>query len=142
MNENINALNEINKGCHMGMDSISYILDKVNDRKFKTELQREYREYNSISKRIESVYSKYDNDVPQETNAMNKAMIWTGIEMKTITDESTSKLSELMLQGVNMGITEGVKIQNNKNINKEVFDLISDYIVMQEKNVENLKKFL
>ena len=142
MNENINALNEINKGCHMGMDSINFILDKVRERNFRKELLREYKEYETISKRIENIYSKYENDNPDETNTMNKVMIWTGIEMKTITDESTSKLAELMLEGVNMGVTEGRKILNNKTINKEVHDLISIYVNMQEKNVEELKVFL
>ena len=73
---------------------------------------------------------------------MNKAMISVGIDMKTLIDDSTSKLAEIMLQGVEMGITEGVKVLNNKTLNKEVHDLISDYVNMQEKNAENLKKFL
>lgn len=34
MNEDINALDEINKGCSMGGDVINYILDKVEDNKF------------------------------------------------------------------------------------------------------------
>lgn len=34
MNEDINALDEINKGCSMGVDVINYILDKVEDNKF------------------------------------------------------------------------------------------------------------
>lgn len=34
MNEDINVLDEINKGCSMGVDAINYILDKVEDNKF------------------------------------------------------------------------------------------------------------
>ena len=142
MNENINALNEINKGCHYGMNSINCILSYVREKRFKTEILRECREYETISNRIERIYSKYDNDTPDETNIMNKAMISVGIDMKTLIDDSTSKLAEIMLQGVEMGITEGVKVLNNKTLNKEVHDLISDYVNMQEKNAENLKKFL
>ena len=73
---------------------------------------------------------------------MNKAMTWYGIEMKTMSDKSNSKIAELLLQGVNMGIIEGRKILNKKNIDKEVNDIISKYVTMQEESVEALKKYL
>lgn len=39
MKENINVLDEINKGACMGIDAISYIIDKVKDKKFKNYLK-------------------------------------------------------------------------------------------------------
>ena len=69
-------------------------------------------------------------------------MTWYGIEMKTMMDDSSSKISELIIQGVNMGIIEGRKLLNNKDINKEIKNLIDEYINVQEKELENLKKFL
>ena len=41
-----------------------------------------------------------------------------------------------------MGIIEGRKILNKKNIDKEVNDIISEYVTMQEESVETLKKYL
>jgi len=73
---------------------------------------------------------------------MNKAMTWYGIEMRTLTDKTTSKIAELLLQGTNMGIIEGRRLLNNKDINDEVNSIISDYVAMQEKAVERLKQFL
>ena len=57
-------------------------------------------------------------------------------------DTSNSKIAEILLQGVNMGIIEGRKILNKKKINKEVESIVSDYVTMQEKNVETLKSYL
>ncbi len=34
-------------------------------------------------------------------------MTWYGIQMNTIKDDTISKLSELLMQGTNMGIIEG-----------------------------------
>ena len=140
--EDINALDEIHKGACMGVDAISFVLDKVEDKKLKKELEREEAEYNKIKKEIEDIYPKYNEGKPHETNAMNKAMTWSGIEMKTFMDNSTSKLAELLLQGVNMGVIEGRRILNEKKINGEVNDIISRYVTMQEQNVENLKCYL
>ena len=140
--ENINALDEIHKGACMGMDAINFVLDKVEDDKLKKVLEAEYNQYKDISKDIEKIYPKYNNDKPHETTVMNKAMTWYGIEMKTMNDKSNSKIAELLLNSVNMGIIEGRKILSNKNINKEVKEIIKTYVEMQESSVEVLKQYL
>lgn len=140
--ENINALDEINKGACMGMDAINFVLDKVEDKDFKKVIEEQYNDYHHIEEEIEKIYHKYDDGKPHETNAITKAMTWSGIEMKTLTDNSNSKIAELLLQGVNMGIIEGRKILNKKEINKEVEKIVSEYVRMQEENVEVLKKYL
>ena len=142
MEENINALDEINKGSCMGQDAINFVLDKVEDDNLRKELEREKNTYQEIEDRIQEIYSKYDDGKPHETSAMNKAMTWSGIEMKTMTDHSNSKIAELLIQGVNMGIIEGRKILNNKNLNQEVSDIVSKYVTMQEESLEILKSYL
>ena len=140
--EDINALDEIHKGACMGIDAISFVLDKVQDKKLKDELEREEKDYNAIKQNIEDIYPKYNDGKPHETGAMTKAMTWSGIEMKTFNDKSNSKIAELLLQGVNMGIIEGRRILNKKRINQEVESIVTNYVTMQEKSMESLKKFL
>lgn len=140
--ENINALDEIHKGSCMGIDAINYVLDKVEDNNLKKELEKEQKDYNIIKDKIEKIYPKYDDGKPHETNIMNKAMTKMGVDMKTLTDQSNSKIAELLLQGVNMGIIEGRRILNKKKINKEVEELLDNYVTMQEDSVERLKKYL
>ena len=138
----INVLDELNKGACMGMDAIHFILDKVEDDEFHKELERQYNGYKKISDRICELYPEYSNDEPHETNAMNKVMTWYGIEMRTLLDNSNSKIAELLLQGTNMGIIEGRKLLNNKNTDKDVEKLVSEYVKNQEEAVEKLKQFL
>lgn len=140
--ENINALDEIHKGACMGQDALVFIMDKVEDENFKNELEREYNLYKEIAEEIEDIYPKYDDGKPHETSAMNKAMTWSGVEMKTMNDHSNSKIAELLLNGVNMGIIEGRRILNNKELNDEVSNIVSKYVDMQEENVEILKDYL
>ena len=73
---------------------------------------------------------------------MNKAMTWYGIEMKTTTDHSTSKIAELLVQGTNMGIIEGRKLLNHKDVDKNVEKIAEKYVAMQENSLEELKKYL
>lgn len=140
--ENINALDEICKGACMGMDAIHFILEKVDNNDLKEYLQKDYEKYEKIKEEIEEIYPEYNDGKPHETNAMNKAMTWYGIEMKTLTDDTTSKLAELLLQGINMGIIEGRRILNKKEIDNRVNEIVSEYVSMQEMSMEVLKKYL
>ena len=94
--------------------------------------------------RVNNLYSNYSDKEPHETNAMNKMMTWYGIQMNTITDKSNSKISELLMQGTNMGIIEGRRLlnQNQENIATDVKNILNDFVVMQEDSVETLKKYL
>ena len=141
-NQNLNVLDEINKGATMGMDAISFISQKVEDNQFKNILKTEYNKYKDISARVNKLYNNFaTNKEPHETNTMNKMMTWYGIQMKTMTDDTTSKLSELLMQGTNMGIIEGRRLINqNANVSSDVKNILHDFVTMQEDSVETLKK--
>jgi hypothetical protein len=143
-NQNLNILDEVNKGATMGMDAISFVSEKVHDNEFKKVLDVEYNKYKEITTRVNDIYSQYNTEKePHETNAMNKMMAWYGINMKTMTDQSNSKISELLMQGTNMGIIEGRRLlNNNPSVDTEVRQILDDFVVMQEDSVETLKKYL
>ena len=145
MDINKKVLNEVSKGAKMGMDAIKFVSDKVSDSRFQRVLNVEYLKYKEIFNRVGNIYHNYDlTDDPQETNIMNKAMTWYGIQMNTMTDKSNSNISELLLQGTNMGIIEGRRLlnQNQENIATDVKNILNDFVVMQEDSVETLKKYL
>jgi len=141
--ENKDTLDELNKGCTMGMDALKFVLEKVEDNDFKELLSNQYKEYQTVHKKIEDLYSDYSDDEPTETNGLNKAMTWSMMEMKTLTDTSNSKIAELLLQGTNMGIIEGRKLLNHKpDIDKNVSKVLYEFVCMQEDYVEKLKSYL
>jgi len=138
----INVLDELNKGACMGMDAIHFVLDKVEDKNLKEELEKEYNNYKAINRKIVELYPEYSEAEPHETNAMNKVMTWYTIEIKTFLDNSNSKIAELILQGMNMGVIEGRKLLNHKHTDEEVNKLVNEYVNMQEHAIEKIKQFL
>ena len=140
--KNINSLDELNKGCCMGSEAVKFILEKVEGKKFKNTCENLLEEYEDLEEKINKIYNKYSDDEPHETNAMNKAMTWYGIQIRTISDSSASKLAEMLLQGLNMGVIEGRRLLNNKEADDKVHDLVQEYVDMQEKYVEDIKVFL
>ena len=142
-NQNLNILDEVNKGATMGMYAISYVSEKEKYPNFKKILDTEYNKYQKISDRVNDLYSNYTRKEPHETNTMTKMMTWYGVQMKTMIDDTTSKLSELLMQGTNMGIIEGRRLINqNNNIEPNVKNILHDFVTMQEDSIETLKKYL
>ena len=139
---NIDILDELNKGCCMGSDAVKFILEKIEDKKFKKVCEDLLEEYEDLEERINKVYDKYSDDDPHETNAMNKVMTWSGIQMRTMNDGSDSKLAEMLLQGLNMGIIEGRRLINQKDEDPKVKEIMQEYVDMQEEYVEEIKEFL
>lgn len=140
--EDLKTLKELHKGAIMGMNSISYVEEKVGDKEFKNELSSQYNQYSDILTRITDSYN-HIGEVPENTNIKDKMQTWVGIQLNTIKDQSNSKLSEMLIQGTTMGIIEGCKLKNNNhNLNNNVETILNDFITMQENSVDKLKCYL
>ena len=140
--KNIDILDELNKGCCMGSDAVKFILDKIEGKKFKEVCENLLEEYEDLEERINKINDSYSDDDPHETNVMNKVMTWSGIQMRTMNDGSDSKLAEMLLQGLNMGIIEGRRLINQKDEDSKVKEVMQEYVDMQEEYVEEIKEFL
>ena len=142
MDNNINTLDELNKGCCMGIDALGFIIDKIDEDKFKKLLEKQLNEYHEFSDRINELYSDYTDNSIHETNFMEKAITWYGINKDMVMDKSVSKVADLLINGTNMGIIEGQKLLNNKTMDKKVHKICKEYVKMQQAYINKLKEFL
>ena len=126
----------------MGMDSISTIAEKVGDGNFKDDLLFQYDKYNDILNKVNAELKNY-NDFPSELPPMQKIMGYVDIQVSTLNDKSNSHIAEMLIKGTNMGIIEGRRLLNqNPEAEKDVKNILNDFVVMQEDSVETLKKYL
>ena len=139
---NLKILKELHKGAQMGMNSIYYVSEKIKDDQFKNELSYQNEQYTNILNKVNQLYTKY-NEVPSDGNLKDEMMVWMGVQMNTMNNTSTSKISELLIQGTNMGIIEGRKLLNhNPDTDEEIKNVLNEFVSFQENNVEKLKTFL
>ena len=142
MDNNINTLDELNKGCCMGVDALDIILEKVDNNEFRNLLEEQKAAYTELEVKLNDLYSEYTSDEIHETSKIIKTMTRYGIKKDTLLDNSISKLADLLINGTNMGIIEGRKLLNNKTMDKKVHKICSEYVTMQERYIEKLKEFL
>ena len=140
--QEIEILKEISKDAKMGMDSLTTVTDKAQDEQFKKVLNHQHDEYQNIFDRSQELLIQQGENY-EDVPAMQKMMSWTGIQMSTMSDKSNSKLSELLIQGNDMGVVKGNKLMhNNEFTTPEIKNLLSDFIRLQEKNIDDLKQYL
>jgi hypothetical protein len=142
MEENKNALDEVNKGCTIGIEAINNLIDKVDNQGFKKILEKQLNQYDEIEDKIHDIYNNYSEKDPHEIGTFTKAMTDYMANIKTMMDHTDSKIAEILLQGTNMGIIEGKRILNNKKLDEEVTELLKKFINSQEIIVEDLKEYL
>ena len=114
----------------------------MDNKDFKKELEHQLTEYGKTEDKINKIYKKYSTKAPHEVSKLTKTMTDYMINLKTIMDNSDSKIAEILLQGTNMGIIEGRRIINNKKIDGEIKTLIKTFVAFQEEAIENIKKYL
>lgn len=137
----LEVLNEVNKGALIGMESIKNISDKVEDDKLRTVLEDQYSEYQSISDQVKDKFNSVKN--LENISTGMKLMNRTGIVFNTMIDSSSSKIAEILIQGNEMGIVKGRKMLNEStDIDKETQGILNRFVDFQERNIESLKKYL
>ena len=144
MDENINLtiLNEIGKAAKMGMDSISYVSEKLEDETMKENLSSQYSGYDKIVENVNQQFEKY-GEIPDEEPMRDKMMSWTGVQFNTMMDCSNSHIAELLIQGNDMGIIACQKLINhNPHAEQSVKDLLHEFVTFQKNNIEKMKEFL
>ncbi len=75
---------------------------------------------------------------------MKKGFMWSAVKFKTLTDNSTTHLADMMLQGTIMGITElyTTMRSNGESVTEETRALVKKLLDFEEECEKKLKSLL
>ena len=108
----------------------------------KKELKEQYEGYESLIGEI-STFMVENGVQPKDVNPFKKAMLWGSIKMKTMMNNDSPKLSEMLVQGTTMGITDTLKAKSEyPTNNKPLAKYIDEIIHHEEEFIDSLKSFL
>lgn len=142
MNEEVEFLQFIYKNAEMGSIGIDSIISKVKDENLEKLLKNQKEEYNNICKEAESILKKYGKS-NEEVSAMAKISTTVMSEMAMLKDNSIKNIAKMMVEGTNKGIIEITeKLNAYNNTDAEIVVLANKLKTFEEKNIEELKKYL
>ena len=94
-----------------------------------------------IIKEIE-IYANKVNIQLQRPSIFARSMMYMTTALNTMTDKSDSKLSEIMLQGINMGIISLTKLLNKLSEENKTCNCAENLLKLLNKNLEEMKMYL
>lgn len=135
------VLQEVYHNAMLGKYAVENLRPLSSDRGFRNLLLKQYKEYSAIAKEIEVFADKTNSDI-KDVNVFSRGMMYFTTMMNTIGNKSNSKLAEIMIQGINMGIISLTKIINKKSDEEESHTFAQKMMEVLSKNLEEMKLFL
>ncbi|MCI9398933.1 MAG: hypothetical protein HFJ07_03820 [Lachnospiraceae bacterium] len=135
-------LKEVQKNTGMALKAIDTISEKVHNDELSHELSKERLLYSVIQNKATD---KLQAEKAEEyhKSAMEDMMLGGAIHMNTLTNCSTGKLAELMIQGSNRGLTSMWKsINHHKDFCNASMEIAKELMDFEEKCINRLKQFL
>ena len=137
-------LEEIYKGCKMGVDSIINLLSHVSDDAMRSLMTQQLDGYEKYAARAARALEQ-EGKTPHEEKLLARVGARIGMAVHTMIDSTTSHLAEMMVQGSHMSITEMTKLINAMERcegAENALRLAREVISFEEHNLELLKRFL
>ena len=135
----------IYESSQMGIEAINNLLNELKNKenKIKKILEDELKEYEKFYKSSEKLLKKEKIEL-KEKGKMAKMMDKIGIKKEVLSDNSDSKIAQMLTQGLTMGVTQiAAKIDSYKDvISKNHMELAKNYKKFQENSIEKLKSYL
>ena len=134
-------IKEVYKNASTGKESVEILRGFSQNKGFKTLLLRQYKEYAALCRELE-MYANKQGYEPQQTSVFAKGMMYITTAVNTLKDKSDSKLAEIMIQGINMGIVATTRQLNNLSEQNRTCSYAEELLRILQKNLEEMKLFL
>ena len=136
-------LTTVYQNIKTAVQSIDDLLPKVKDDNLKKELASEQDMYIALQKECEVLARSEKLEKIKDNNWLEKARLWSSINLSTLTNKTTRHIAEMMLFGTFMGYITCIKDQaDHRNVSKEIDEILSKLKEFERKNIDSLVPYL
>lgn len=141
MEKDLQLLNKIYKGTHIGSRSLNTMLCGVNNKHLRQAIITQINEYDKINTDAKFHIAALGKTPKKPTMTAMSASIEA--KMNLAADPSPSHVAETIIKGSNMGIINITKELNRARLcSPSVYDLGRKLVKTEENNVARIKAFL
>lgn len=142
MDEEIEFLNYIYQNAQMGRESIGHILKKQNLGEIKECLLEQRDDYTKICRSAKAMIERRKKKA-KDISVISQIMSYMSVKSNLNADSTDSHIAEMLIKGSGIGIKEiSKKIADYKKVSKPVTNVANRLLYLEERNIENLKKFV
>lgn len=130
------------ENVRMASYAIDCIIEKIENPELEKLLRKQNKFYLEMVTKIENL-AKDNNFELKDISPILKGMSYVSIKMKTIMNNDSPKLAEMLIQGTTMGVTDTLKALSEFDGADEDFCIMAkDVVSHEEEFVDSLKTFL
>ena len=145
MDKNLELLTHIYQDIDMALDSLTMLSKKLDkkDNKIKEVIEKTIKGYEKHLKIVKD-YMKENKYNIESKPLISKLGAFMGIKMEVIKDNSDSRMADMLIQGLTMGVLNVTKnIDKYKGeVDKDILSIAKDFKKHQEESIEKLKVYL
>lgn len=140
--DDIVILKEIQKNAKNAMTTIDTLLDKSSDDDFTKNLARQSLEYAKLhNDAVEMLMEK--GSLTYRSSRLSDLALRGSIHMGTLTNISTSRLAEMMIQGSSRGLTNIYKaVKHSADAQDMTVELAREFMDFEEKSIGRMREYL
>ena len=145
MKEKNELLLHVYKDSDMSVTTLTELLEdlKEKDNKIKSVVEDLLKEYHSFLNRSKECLEK--ENIPLETEGiMTKMMANMGVSKEVKSDNSDASIADMLIKGISMGSIDMEKKIGDykKEVEKKDLKVAKEFLKIQQKAIDKLKKFL
>ena len=135
-------LDEIYKGCQMGLDALKEMIPKVDSKDLAADLNEHQKDLLELQNKALKAASSKKNTV-KSPGTMEKLMVKGSTKLQTMVRSTPSHFADMLIKGSNMGITTIQKFLNDaSDVKDEIKKLAKQFIQLEQANIEKMKPYL
>ena len=135
-------LHEIQKNTHKGLETIDALMPRVKKGELAKELARQFVLYGEYYERATDRLTEESDRLYRDVKGKD-LLLRSSIWMLTFMDGSSGHMADMMIQGVNRGMTDLQKVLNhNRHASDEIIRLASDVMDMEQQAIGRLREYL
>ena len=145
MNDKNELLEYIYQTTDLGKKGLVHLLQALEDKdnKIKKDIEKQLEGYEELQKKSKDLL-KENKMKPKDKGPFIEIMNKMGVNMNVMMDNSDSKVAEIIIQGLTMGIIEMEKKikEYEDEVDKEIIKLAKQVLKFQEKCLDEIKEYL
>lgn len=139
---NTNLMVHVFKNLQTAKQAINNVIEKITDSKLKTELKKQFKDYDRFSESCMDLAKVYDIKLV-DNNFFEKARMWLSVNFSTMLDKSNKKIASINIIGSTMGIINLMCVlDDSKKCKKELVTFAKRVLELEESNVNRLKPYI
>lgn len=138
----VEFLKQLHQAAQMGRDTLEHVNNNIGPGELRTAVEKDIFDYSDV---CADITRKLDTmgEQPKSVGKIPRAMASMMINMKVNEETPESEIAKMIIDGTTKGVTECTsKLSDFSDIDSDIRNIGYKFLWIQQKNIDEMKRFL